>query len=206
MGYRNFFNEISKNLFKELNSLETFDDFVTWVKKSDNKKMKKEADLREKYIPLYMLGVEVFEFGKYYENSKKIIETGSPLFKSDELMEKYKEYEPYVVGKEGVRAAIDYQVSLIQENFKNILEHEGKNSEKASYRFYGKSKKDVYREYIEEKSREWKEYSFGLLSINLELNKPQITESWKYEYNIFELVRLYKHTDWENNVFLYIGW
>ena len=32
-----------------------------------------------------------------------------------------------------------------------------------------------------------------------------IVNSWKYEYVIFELVRIYKTFDWKNDVLLYVG-
>jgi hypothetical protein len=34
----------------------------------------------------------------------------------------------------------------------------------------------------------------------------EITTSWKYEYGIFELVRIYKTFDWKKNVMVYYGW
>lgn len=34
----------------------------------------------------------------------------------------------------------------------------------------------------------------------------EITTSWKYEYSIFELVRIYKTFDWKNNVMIYYGY
>ena len=41
-----------------------------------------------------------------------------------------------------------------------------------------------------------------------ELDDDKLTccTSWKYEYSIFELVRLYKSFDWENNVLVFYGW
>ena len=32
------------------------------------------------------------------------------------------------------------------------------------------------------------------------------TNSWSYEYSIFELVRLYKTFDWENDNLVLMGW
>jgi hypothetical protein len=41
---------------------------------------------------------------------------------------------------------------------------------------------------------------------NLGEEDKSITTSWKYEYNTFELVRIYKHFDFENNVLIYYGY
>lgn len=35
--------------------------------------------------------------------------------------------------------------------------------------------------------------------------KPEITNSWKFEYAQFELVRIYKTFDWDNNIMIYYG-
>lgn len=40
---------------------------------------------------------------------------------------------------------------------------------------------------------------------NLDSDDDKITNSWKYEYTIFELVRLYKSVDWENNILVFTG-
>ncbi len=44
-----------------------------------------------------------------------------------------------------------------------------------------------------------------LTPFNLEKGN-QITTSWKYEYGIFELVRIYKSFDWKKNVMFYYGY
>jgi hypothetical protein len=36
-------------------------------------------------------------------------------------------------------------------------------------------------------------------------NGHSVTTSWKYEYEIFELVRIYKHFDWDNNIMVWWG-
>lgn len=37
-------------------------------------------------------------------------------------------------------------------------------------------------------------------------DRDSITTSWKFEYVQFELVRLYKHFDWDNNVVIFYGY
>ena len=44
-----------------------------------------------------------------------------------------------------------------------------------------------------------------LTPFNLE-DGEEITTSWKYEYGIFELVRIYKSFDWKKNVMIYYGY
>ena len=39
-----------------------------------------------------------------------------------------------------------------------------------------------------------------------DLEGDSLVTSWKYEYAVFELVRIYKTFDWKKNVMIYYGW
>lgn len=56
-------------------------------------------------------------------------------------------------------------------------------------------------EHIRSMRTEW----VSLIPYNLERGN-EITTSWKYEYGIFELVRIYKSFDWKKNVMVWYGW
>ena len=47
---------------------------------------------------------------------------------------------------------------------------------------------------------------FGISPIDLDESRERITGDWSYEYTIFELVRLYKIFDWENDELVLVGW
>ena len=50
------------------------------------------------------------------------------------------------------------------------------------------------------------EWVIGNGIINLDVNEIQITDSWKYEYNIFELVRIYKSFNWKKDLLIFHAW
>ena len=50
-------------------------------------------------------------------------------------------------------------------------------------------------------SAEW----LDMLPYNL-TKGDEITTAWKYEYNVFELVRIYKSFDWKKNVMVFYGY
>jgi len=56
--------------------------------------------------------------------------------------------------------------------------------------------------YFDEKILEWDTF----IPYTLRNNTDEITTSWKYEYVIFELVRIYKTFDWNNNILIWVGW
>ncbi|WP_218964433.1 hypothetical protein, partial [Bacillus velezensis] len=43
-------------------------------------------------------------------------------------------------------------------------------------------------------------------ALNTDINDSWLTSSWKYEYSIFELVRLLKTIDFEKETILFYGW
>lgn len=59
-----------------------------------------------------------------------------------------------------------------------------------------------FQSYFREKLAEWDDLRPYYLDDELD----SITSSWKYEYVIFELVRIYKTFDWENNLLIWAGW
>ena len=66
----------------------------------------------------------------------------------------------------------------------------------------------MMRTHVEETIREWEpEYRPDIMSpINFNQNDEKLTNSWRYEYSIWELVKLYKDFDFENNTMLFVGW
>ena len=61
---------------------------------------------------------------------------------------------------------------------------------------------DKVREFIHEKLKWWE--LFG--AIDLDETHESISDSYQYEHQIFELVRLYKSIDWETKTVLFYGW
>ena len=59
---------------------------------------------------------------------------------------------------------------------------------------------------IRDKLDAWSGKYFGILPIDLDESRERITGDWSYEYAIFELVRLYKIFDWENDELVLVGW
>ena len=56
---------------------------------------------------------------------------------------------------------------------------------------------------------EWskhKELGDGFNVYDLNLENPNIASSWFYEFQIFDLVCIFKSFDWDNNVMLFLGW
>jgi hypothetical protein len=199
MGYRHYLYKVDKGLLNKIHHMEK-DTFFKWG--VDNGLV--DDDDEEPYLPLYKIGEELFGFGKYYENANEIQMNGRPLFADKELSERYEEYEPFIVGKEAVLNAIEHQKSLIVQMYENMLLRT--DEERLEEDFDERTKEQIYEQHLKSMYIEWKNGFNKVFAINLDSSNPVITTSWKYEYSIFELVRLYKVTDWDKYGLIFMGW
>lgn len=203
MGYRQYFYKLEKEKVNEIQDL-TEESFTKWVK--ENKDV--EYDLDELGIyPLYNLGEEFFGFGKYYENALEVQRLGEPLFRDLNLQKQYEEEEPFIVGKDALLNVIEFQRKLIVKYYTRILNPTEEDLESIYY--IGKTSEDKMREHMESMLKEWESNFLPegvFMAYDLDEDTEEITKSWKYEYSIFELVRLYKYTDWDKYCLLFMGW
>jgi hypothetical protein len=185
MGHRHFMYKVSKDLVNEVKSM-TYEELAENFKSED-----------EEEVGCFYLGnlpkEEICEFGRiYWDNTaERIISNGVPLFEREEVMEKFLDYQPYIVGKAGLLEAIDIYQNKVISIYKNLLVD---NKDGSAF-----EKQEKYLRCI---LNEW-EQGFA---INLNENQQRITSSWKYEYILFELTRLLKTIDFEKDTILFYGW
>lgn len=178
---------------------------------------------------VYDYGKELYEFGKYvdFDPPKK---SSKPFFKKKELMARYDEYDFQIVTPEFLEYVIEsYRKRILTYYNDMITPFFGKkdgimvreeptnflNSIKIIYNYpdnkyqfdFNKITDDEQTalfkvlEHVRSFRNEWS----LLTPFNLK-NGEAITTSWKYEYGIFELVRIYKTFDWKKNVMIYYGY
>jgi hypothetical protein len=211
MGYRTYLGFISKDEHEKIKgfSLDELKEYFS-----------------EDHVGPYKIVVELYEFGKYTEfDDEKYY---SPFFTNEETDKYYNsDYEFHVIGKEYIEHVIKYYNEKIKTYYKKMLDPFfpkddiwGDNNEflksvkreykdgEWSYSFdFSKIKPEeadaLYKmiDHIRDMSSEWN----LLTPYNLEKG-DEVTKSWKYEYVIFELVRLYKSFDFENNILVYYGY
>ena len=162
----------------------------------------------DKYIDfMETLGQKrIFEFGKLYfdDTAERIYAKGVPLFQNDELRDYYSDYNPAIVGKEAIKEAIEIYRCKIINYYKGLI----KNGATMKLPPFGIEIKradidsiDKVCKHIEDELRWWEKGA-----LNLDEDKPRLTDSWLYEHTIFELVRLYKSIDWDKHCVLFYGW
>lgn len=147
----------------------------------------KYGDKGDDYVSVYKLVKELHGFGKYYD-----VDTSkyNPFFAKEEIQTHFSEdHDFWVVDRE-------FLAGVIEKERKDIAS------------WYEECKTKTHEELIhqaESHASEWRG-DFGTCPYDLDLSKPNLVRSWKREYEIFDLIRIYKTFDFENNVLVYYGW
>lgn len=223
MGYRTYIGSMPKREYNKIKSMS---------KEQLIEHYKLEYDEYEDYlgIEVYEFGEQLYCFGKtrHFNPPKKYLKT---FFKNKELNEYFiKEHDFNIVTKEFLEHIIesyrkeisDYYNDMVNPFFdvKNkILEREKPseflNSIEFDYQYpennitfdftkiTQEEQNSLFKiiQHVRDNRMEWT----VLTPYSLEKGN-KITTSWKYEYSIFELVRIYKSFDWKRNVMIYYGY
>lgn len=202
MGYRHYFYLVDKSDVDKITDM-TKEQLTEYVR---NKYPDRIIDYDYAEFRATIEQKEIFEFGKLYycDTAKQIYSTGAPLFSDKELQEQYSDYTPFIVGKPGLLKAIEIFKQKIISYYKNLLIDDVKGMPTLLETIIetNKSIAEKQEEHIRDILREWE---VGL-TIDLSEERESITDSWKYEYSIFDLVRLLKSIDWDKNTILFYGW
>lgn len=178
MGYRNYLGIISKREFNKIKKLS----------KEELYKLR-GIDLEDDYIGPY-------EFGKYCDFPMKGL-TKKFFTNKDFHNDMNNDGEFVLIDKRFIEMTIKHYHGKIKSYYTEMLEGidmDDKTTwtpEKFATLFY----------HVRSMSIEWRQ----LTPYDLE-NGEEITTSWKYEYEIFELIRIYKSFNWKKNVMAYYGY
>lgn len=217
MGYRTYIASMPKREYNKIKSM-------TRQQLIEHYKLKVEPD--ENYIGMgvYNFGKELFEFGKYTD-FKPPKSSLKPFFKDKELNNYFtRDHDFNIVTKEFLAYIIDHYKTRIADYYNELIAPFYNARTKPFERdtptdLMDSISRDISTnphfpkityedqtalinaiEHIRDMRIEWA----VLLPYDLE-KCDSVTTSWKYEYAIFELVRVYKTFDWKRNVMIHYG-
>jgi hypothetical protein len=226
MGYRTYVASMPKREYNKIKSM-TKDQLIEHYKIE-----REDYEIEEGYIGMgvYDFGKELYEFGKYtdFEPPKGSLKT---FFKNKELNKYYTdEHDFNIVTPEFLAYIIDSYKKIVTDYYNDMMNpFFGKkverydrdnptdflNSVNVEYNYpNNKYKFDFSLITQEEQNSLWKIIDH-VRSMRTEWTAitpydlsrgDEVTTSWKYEYVIFELVRIYKTFDWKKNVMIYYGY
>lgn len=227
MGYRTYIASMPKREYNKIKSM-TKEQLIEHYKIE-----RKDYEIEEGYLGMgvYDFGKELYEFGKYtdFEPPKGSLKT---FFKNKELNKYFTdEHDFNIVTPEFLEYIIESYKKRIQDYYNkmmnpffgkrdDIMDREVPtnflNSINVEYNYpNNKYKFDFSLITQEEQNALWEilehirsmrtEWTI-LTPYKLKDGRDEITGSWKYEYGIFELVRIYKTFDWKKNMMYYYGY
>lgn len=205
MGYRHYLYAIHKKQVAEIQACKTNDDLVKVAERYCYEIDKNYCDNGSYWFTPYKIGKELYELGKHSEIGFKLESERPSLFTSDELKRRYEDYGFALLTKDDFKAVIEAYRQKIIDWLKSLLDPEDDPV------FPSKLSKEerkhlAIKHSIEDKIDSWSGKYFGISPIDLDESRERITGDWSYEYAIFELVRLYKIFDWENDNLVLVGW
>lgn len=200
MGYRHYMYKISKKTVKQIENKD-----YDYLSKKYNYEWNYGTE--EFDLDIFRLPMErIYEFGKLYydDTAERIYKYGKPMFQK-KVMEKVEDYNPYVIPKEALLEAITIYTEKVRKYYNGLLEDGetlvgflGIETQKET------SKEEKWKRHIEQQIQEWSG-QFGP-PYNLKEETDYIVSSWKYEYALFELVRLYKTIDFNKYDLVFLGY
>lgn len=223
MGYRLYINSIPKREYNKIKKMSRED---LWKHFNPDKEIDKTDEdwLEELYVGAYDFGETLYEFGKYVDYYDK--KTCKPFFKNKETQEYYNsDHDLYVVTKEFLAAVIEEYRTIVSTYYEDMVKpflgdsnYESSdflNSVESSGPFDNRNYTFDFTKITEseqtalfkimEHMRSFRSEWCRMTPFNLERGDA-VTTSWKFEYGLFELVRIYKHFDWKRNVMYYHGY
>lgn len=187
MGYRTYIGSMPKREYNKVKSLPTVDEVHAYF----NAKGIGDRD----YVGVYKMAPPIYEFGKY-TNFQPPKGSQKSFFKKAAVKERYEEHDFHVVTKEFLAYIIETYRIKVAAYYQELLSGVDRNDKQT----WTEDKFAVLYEHAASYDSEWN----YLTPYNLDSGEA-ITTSWKYEYGIFELVRIYKSFDWKRNVMVYYG-
>ena len=223
MGYRTYIGSMPKREYNKIKSM-TKDQLI------EHYKIEVEDDGYHIEMGVYDFGTTLYEFGKYtdFEPPKKSLTT---FFKNKELNKYFTEDHDFnIVTPEFLAYIIDSYKKIVADYYNDMMvpffgsqesfrdrekPTDFLNSVKTEYSYPNNQHTfDFSLITQEEQNALWKIIDHvRVMRTEWTAMTPydltrgdEVTTSWKYEYVIFELIRIYKTFDWKKNVMIYYGY
>jgi len=216
MGYRNYIGSLSKVEHEKIKKM-TINQLLKY-KKDD-------------HVCGFQLINSIYGFGAYIDSFDNIF--FKPVFIRPTTQKYFdEEHDFYIVEKEFLAEFIKRYAEKIRNIYKEMLNpfFDKKGNPISDFLNYAKIKHETVGnrhllgdltkiteqenrsiikmiEHIKSFANEFGVSTYFEPHLPYELDeKPNITTSWKFEYTQFELVRIYKQFDWNNNLMIYYGY
>jgi hypothetical protein len=214
MGYRTYLGKLSKKEYNEMKNLSTIEEVYTHYGKTYEKSGYGD------YIGVYdIIKKSVFYIGGRYPIEKIPKNSTKPFFNNEEVNNEWnKDSDLMVVNKEFVEYLIREFTNNVKTYYKDLLSPlfsiEGKSIKKFMdtgnvAQINVDDVNNLFRvvNHVRSVAGDWGEFTFpNILPYDLSESNENICKSGRYEYCIFDLVRIYKTFNWKKDILVYYGY
>lgn len=205
MSYRYRIAKVDKEFYEKVKDMK-YDELVEFSKEHNPDAF---DDCDEENVYLYGFEVlkqeEIFDLGDC-DFEKEVEKTSIPAFTKTCVQEALEHYNIRLCNKETFLVIIDEMRKLVVKNMQRLRD----NPELVYLHFEDKLKEwKLFEEVIDCSSVSDKrkaELNKHHYPYDIDIDSEQLVRSLRYEYAIFELVRLYKSFDWEKYNLVFYGW
>ena len=211
MGYRTYIQVVKKDIVLELHNCKTIDNILEVQKKHKLECFEPKNEFGEAYFKVYELPYrEEFEFGKHAESDKDIIQVTQDVFTTPELQGLVEENDFRFGGIEVIKAAINWAENHLIQMYQNLIncKSDWEWEQHKIDLMTDEERKDYHYKMLLKHCRDyldwWKSGYFHAYNDNRE--KPKLSNTWLYEHTFWDLVRMWKEFDEENELVVFLGW
>ena len=190
MSYNFYIYKANKALVKNLQKCKTYKDFEEIAKKICRDT---NTDINDFYwIDMFK---ELHDFGSYIECCEDLYSHCEKLFITEELQNHFEDYDPIIMTEEDFKGLLKSIQLQMVNMYEDLLREESIDEYKKEI-----SQLDRLKMNANNHLTWWK---FG--PADLQKSDDNIVSAWLYEYVYFELVRIYKTFDFENDIMIFMG-
>lgn len=214
MGLRNHLILIPKCFSEAIRKVGSKSELIGLLNEKCPEAIENVPEYSETEVSFFKLGKEIFDLGPA-SNIEGAIQNSIPLFENEDLQREYEPiYSPRIVSREGYLEIIDSvrrKIADYYHYYLKVLEDNRKDKIPALMSFLHlreeswslfSEKQDASTLSNEEK----KKMNEVWLPYDLDPKEERIVNASSYEYQIFEMVRIYKTFDFDRFDLLLIQW
>ena len=213
MGYRTYIQVVKKDIVLDLHNCKTIDDLLKVQEKHNLDCFEPADDLGSAFFKVYELPYrEEFEFGKYCNEGRNTYNNTQDIFTTPELKELVSEDEFRFGGIEVIKAAIDWTENHIIKMYQNLIDCKSDwewEQHKIDLMTCDERKEYHYEQLLNHCNDYlgwWKSGIADFHAYNDDRSKPVLAHTWLYEHTFWDLVRMWKEFDEENESVVFLGW
>jgi len=197
MGYFYHLYAIEKDRLEELRNVKNDDELIAFCEKYN---YQYDEDDGEVWVGLFHTAHhEVYDFGEACNEILDASEEYDKLFYSDEMNEKFVDYNARLVDRDFILKTIEAYKNNVKRSLEDALEDNSNNPWVAHF-----PREQRLIAGIEDKLNSIWVGKYG--PADIDLDSVNVTTSWRYEYAFFNLVAQYKAFDDEKYALFFMGW